>query len=107
MNEDVMIVLFLKQWKLNPTEVLNISSLLQTISLYPIVLIDILCDSGEGKWASNYMLVLLDGVMVIVLAIGPKVHGFKIGQERWISKGDKNPQHDFLRRGSKAVCPLP
>jgi hypothetical protein len=25
---------------------------------------------------------------------------------RWIFKGDKNPQHTFLRRGSKAVGPM-
>jgi hypothetical protein len=34
-----------------------------------------------------------------------KVRGFKPGRERWIFKGDKNPQHDFLRKGSKAVGP--
>jgi hypothetical protein len=35
--------------------------------------------------------VVLGGVMVTVLAIGPKVRGFKPGRERWISKGDNNP----------------
>ena len=25
---------------------------------------------------------------------------------RWIFKGDKNPEHHFLRRGSKAVGPM-
>jgi hypothetical protein len=41
--------------------------------------------------------------MVSVLAIGPTVRGFKPGRERWIFKGNKSPQHDFLCRGSKAV----
>jgi hypothetical protein len=27
--------------------------------------------------------------MVVILAIGPKVCGFKPGRERWIFKGDK------------------
>jgi hypothetical protein len=35
--------------------------------------------------------VILGGVMVIVLAIGPKVREFKPGRERWMFKGDKNP----------------
>jgi hypothetical protein len=34
---------------------------------------------------------ILGGVMVIMLAIGPKVHGFKPSQELLIFKGDKNP----------------
>jgi hypothetical protein len=40
-----------------------------------------------------------------VLVSGPEVGGFKPWRRRWIFKGDKNPQHDFLRRGSKAVGP--
>jgi hypothetical protein len=28
--------------------------------------------------------------VVIVLAIGPKVHGFKPGRGQWIFEGDKN-----------------
>jgi hypothetical protein len=36
-------------------------------------------------------LVVLGGVTVSVLAIGPKVCGFKSGQKRWIFKGDKFP----------------
>jgi hypothetical protein len=43
------------------------------------------------------------GVIFIVLAIGPKVCVFRPGRERWNFKGDKNPLHVFLRRGSKAV----
>jgi hypothetical protein len=47
--------------------------------------------------------VFLGSLEVSVLAIGPNVRGFKPGQGRWIFKVDKNPQHAFLRRGSKAV----
>jgi len=41
-----------------------------------------------------------------VLAFGTQVRGFKPVRSRRIFKGKKNPQHDFLRRGSKAVCPM-
>jgi hypothetical protein len=50
--------------------------------------------------------VVLSGVMVIVLAIGPKVCGFKPSQERRIFKGNKNLMHDILWRGSKSVGPM-
>jgi hypothetical protein len=47
--------------------------------------------------------VTIRGLVVIVLARGSKIRGFKPGRQRWtFLKGDKNPQHDFLRRGSKA-----
>jgi hypothetical protein len=41
-----------------------------------------------------------------VLATGPKVRGFDPDRGRWIFKGGKNPEHHFLRRGSKAVGPM-
>jgi hypothetical protein len=41
--------------------------------------------------------------VVSVLATGPKVRGFDPDRGRWIFKGDKNPEHHFLQRGSKAV----
>jgi len=40
-----------------------------------------------------------------VLAIGREVHGFKPCRVLLVSKGDKNSQYDFLRRGSKTVVP--
>jgi hypothetical protein len=43
------------------------------------------------------------GLVVSVLITRHKIGGFKPGRGRWIFKGNKNPQHDFLRRGSKAV----
>jgi hypothetical protein len=48
----------------------------------------------------------LGGLVVSVLATGPKVRGFDPDQGRWIFKDDKNPEHHFLRRGSKAVSPM-
>jgi hypothetical protein len=36
-------------------------------------------------------LVILSGLVVIMLAILPKIHGFNPGREQWIFKGDKNP----------------
>jgi hypothetical protein len=47
----------------------------------------------------------LAGIVVIMLAIGPKVRGFKPGRGRRIFKGDESPSHDLLRRGSKVVGP--
>jgi hypothetical protein len=48
----------------------------------------------------------LGGVVVIVLATGPKGRGFKTLPIRWIFQGDKNPQHTFLRMGSKVEVPM-
>jgi hypothetical protein len=38
----------------------------------------------------------LGGVVVSVLATGPKGCVFKTRPRRWTSKGDNNPQHTFL-----------
>jgi hypothetical protein len=43
-------------------------------------------------------IVTLGGLVVSVLATGPKVRGFDPDRVRWIFKGDKNPEHNFLRR---------
>jgi hypothetical protein len=48
----------------------------------------------------------LGGLVVGVLAVGPKIHVFRPDRGRWIFKGDKNPYHDILWRGSKAVGPM-
>jgi hypothetical protein len=58
---------------------------------------------GERSFSNNVWLVIVGGLVVIVFAIGPKVHGFKPGQGRWIFKGDKNLQHASLWMGSKAM----
>ena len=41
-----------------------------------------------------------------VLAFGTQVRGFKPGRSRRIFQGEKNPQHAFLRKGNKAICPM-
>ena len=46
------------------------------------------------------------GLVVSMLASGTQVCGFKPGRSRWIFYGRKNPQHAFLRRGSKRICPM-
>jgi hypothetical protein len=46
----------------------------------------------------------LGGLVVSVLATGPKVRDPDRG--RWIFKGDKNPEHNFLWRGNKAIGPM-
>ena len=44
------------------------------------------------------------GLVVSMLASGTQICGFKPGRSRWI--GRKNPQHAFLRRGNKRICPM-
>jgi hypothetical protein len=46
------------------------------------------------------------GLVVSMLASGTRVHGFKPGRSLRIFFGRKNPQHAFLRKGSKAVGPV-
>jgi hypothetical protein len=60
------------------------------------------------SWNSATLWVALGGIIVIVLAIEPRVRGFKPGRGRWISEGDKNSMHDFLRREEKpsATCKI-
>ena len=48
----------------------------------------------------------LGGPVVIILASGSEVRGFKPGQGRWIFSEHKNPEYDFLRTGNKAVGPV-
>jgi hypothetical protein len=42
------------------------------------------------RWRSVVSLVAFDSLMVSVLAIGPKVRGFKPGRGRWVFKCYKN-----------------
>ena len=46
------------------------------------------------------------GPMVIILATGSEVRGFKPGWGRWIFSERKNSNYDFLRKGSKVVGPV-
>ena len=41
------------------------------------------------------------GLGVIILASGSKVRGFDLGRGRWIFPERKNPEYDFLRKGSR------
>jgi hypothetical protein len=50
--------------------------------------------------------VVLGGLVVSVLAIGPKVRWLKPGRREWISMGNENLKCAFLLRGSTAVGPL-
>ena len=44
--------------------------------------------------------------VVIILATGSEVRDFKPGRGRWIFSERKNPEYDFLRKGSKAMGPV-
>ena len=70
-------------------------------------------DSGTSTVLARYESMRLrslcvepGGPMVVILAIGSKVRGFKPGRGRWIFSKRKNPEYDFLRKGSKAVGPV-
>ena len=41
-----------------------------------------------------------------VLVFGTQVRGFKPDRSRRIFQDKKDPEHSFLRKGSKAVCPM-
>ena len=45
------------------------------------------------------------GPVVIILATGSEVRGFKPGRGRLIFSERKNPEYDFLRKGSKTLAP--
>jgi hypothetical protein len=51
----------------------------------------IFCLTGREFCILLLFRVALGGLVVSVLATGPKVRGFKPGRGRWIFKGDKNP----------------
>jgi hypothetical protein len=57
--------------------------------------------AGVGNFKSRRYCKIrrLGGVVVSVLATGPKRCGSKSRPRRWIFKGDKNPQHTFLSDG--------
>jgi hypothetical protein len=47
------------------------------------------------------------GLVVSMLASGTQDHGFAPGRSRQIFQAKKkNPQHAFLWKGSKAICPM-
>ena len=46
------------------------------------------------------------GPVVIILVSGSEVRGFDLGRVRWSFSERKNPEYDFLRKGSKAVGPV-
>ena len=46
------------------------------------------------------------GPMVNILATGSGVRRFKPGRGQWIFSESKNPEYDFLRKGSKVVGPV-
>ena len=43
------------------------------------------------------------GPVVIILVSGSEIRGFDPGRGRWIISESKNPEYDFLWKGSKAV----
>jgi hypothetical protein len=70
-------------------------------STTPLILIlDIfVCNEQQEIIKAENVSGRLGGVVVRVLATGPKGYGFKTRPRRWIFKGVKNPQHTFLSDG--------
>ena len=58
------------------------------------------------KSISKIIIVDPGGPVVIILATGSEVGGFKPGRSRWIFSEHQNPEYDFLQKGSKAVSPV-
>ena len=46
------------------------------------------------------------GPVVIILITGCEFREFRPGRDRWIFSERKNPEYDFLWKGSKAVGPV-
>jgi hypothetical protein len=55
---------------------------------------------------SNWEQSRFSGLVVSMLPSGTQDRGLKSGRSRRIFFGRKNPQHAFLRKGSKAVRPV-
>ena len=60
----------------------------------------------DTKEAVIFALVDPGGPVVIILASRSEVRGFDPGRRRWIFSERKNPEYDFLLKGSKAVGPV-
>ena len=60
---------------------------------------------NESK-AFNSSYVDPGGPVVIILGTGSELSGFKPGRGLWIFLERKNPQYDFLRKGSRVVGPV-
>ena len=60
-------------------------------------------DSRRGQKLIYILIVDPGGPVVVILATGSEVRGFKHGRGRWCFSESKNPEYDFLRKGSKAV----
>jgi uncharacterized membrane protein YqiK len=69
---------------------------------YVIIIIIIIIILGISFMQGIYTYISgFSGLVVSMLASGTQVRGFNPD-----FSGEKNPQHAFLRRGSKAVCPM-
>jgi hypothetical protein len=58
----------------------NAETLMDEVKIILRTFYDGMCSTCHSRWSNGS-----------VLAIGPKIHGLKPGQGRWIFKGYKNP----------------
>ena len=63
--------------------------------------------NGEGTYISGFGTFLqVDPGGPVILASGSEIRGFDPGRRRWFFSERKNPEYDFLQKGSKAVGPV-
>ena len=62
------------------------------------------CAAGNGRFWNIHRThpIWVHGIKI---SSGSEVRGFKPGRGRWIFSERKNPEYDFVRKGSKAVGP--
>jgi hypothetical protein len=76
----------------------EVSTILISYPLPTLAVVPIGNTKGQTKW--------LRWSRGSVLSFRTKVRGFKPGQSSRNFQGEKNPQHAFLRKGSKDVGPM-
>jgi hypothetical protein len=54
----------------------------------------------------TYIYVALGGLVVAYLPLDPRSTGSKSDEGNGLFKNDKDSQHNFLQRGSKAISPM-
>ena len=79
-------------------ETINVTKILltntnvdNTLILQAFTLLSTILKQNHLQFNNKFYQPNLGGLVVSVLATGPKVCGFNPGRGRWIFKGDKNP----------------
>jgi len=99
----------LKYCKFSKTRFISCQGFLGLNITYKIFIqesrVDYFCRAGKHATV-NLLIERLRLSRGSLLAFGTQIRGFKPGRSRRIFRTKKNPQHAFLRKGSKAVGPM-